>query len=1024
VPFRLAVNRPVGTLMLYVGLVFFGVFASTNLPLDFLPAISMPTIVVSAAYPGASSEEVRQLVAIPLEDAFASMKGIRALRSISRRGGVTLTLDFQWNTNMTLAGVEAREIIDTTFPLLPQEADRPQVLPVDPNAQPVLILGVRSTDDDLGKARRLADREIKTALQQVDGVGSVILVGGSESEVQVQIDQDRLDATGFAIDDVASFLAAANVDLPAGSFTEGSSEFLVRTNGRVSTPEEIGDLRIPMQNAGGIRIRDFASVVWRPREQASIFMNNGKESIGLIVRGRGGESPVRLSGRLRQEIARLSRAYTRSLEIVIVQDSAGTILQSIRGLVSAGLVGGAAAFLVMLLFLRRVRPAVILITAVPSSVLFCLLLLWITGRTINVMSLGGIALSVGMLVDDGVVVLENLQRRVSGEARGALRSLIAEATSEVAGSILGSTLTTMIVFVPVLFLPGLIGALYADLALAVIFSLFASLVVSVTLIPVLFLLTFPRNPDWKGAHALRASLLERSYRRSLGVSLRRPLFVGGAILSVALIAIPLVPATRLELVAPYDSGTISVRIVAAPSTNVDQLKRISRTASELLRNLPGVSSVWCRAGGENEDTFYLADPDTSRETISMTVQARFERRPRSRPLADQIRESLRIEGAEVLVNLPRSSLAQLLGLRENGGELSVLGQTPSEAHDHARELVAGLRGAAPDAVVRIAAAAAVEEIRYAPKRETLSRSGVTLATVAQATWAGLEGAVSTKLSAGGREYDVRVLLRRGDLADRGALSAMRVRTTGGGLVETGQVIDIQSGSSPSALVRENRLDVSVVRFDDRSPPAALKRAVADATKTPGVVDAAQSVFSQHVAEIALILLIALLLLYLLLGAQFESFVQPLIILVAVPLAATGVLGALLCTGQSLNLSSGLGVLVLFGTVVKTSIILYANYRRRIDAGAPSSFAIYTGTSERLRPILISTLATIVGLLPIAINLNGLSTEDGIAIAVIGGLLVSTALTLYVVPLITWGYYRKRRPSNTDRAVPVPGMLAK
>ncbi len=1005
-PFRLAVRRPVGTLMLYAGLVFFGVFASTNLPLDFLPAISMPTIVVSAAYPGASSEEVRQLVTIPLEDAFASMKGIRALRSISRRGVATLTLDFQWNTNMTLAGVEAREIIDSTFPLLPQEAERPQVLPVDPNAQPVLILGVRSTDEDLGKARRLADREIKTALQQVDGVGSVILVGGSENEVQIQVDQSRLVSTGLTIDDVASFLAGANIDLPAGSFTEGTREFLVRTNGRVGTPEELADLRIPMQNGAGVRIHDFADVVWAPKEQVSLFMNHGKEFIGLVVRGRGGESPVRLSTRLRQEVSRLSGAYGKSLEIAIVQDSAGTILQSIRGLVTAGLVGGAAAFLVMLLFLRRLRPAAILITSVPSSVLFCLLLLWITGRTINVMSLGGIALSVGMLVDDGVVVLENLQRRVSTGVQG-LRERIVEATSEVAGSILGSTLTTMIVFVPVLFLPGLIGALYADLALAVIFALFASLVVSVTLIPVLFLLTYPRRPDWQGAHALRSSTLERSYRRSLGVSLRRPMVVGGAILAVALVTVPLIPATRLELVAPYDSGTISIRIVAAPSTSMDHLKRIAQSASDRVGELPGVTAVWCRAGGENEDTFYLADPDTSRETISMTAQARFGRRPQSQPVVEQIRKSLQVEGAEVSVTLPRSSLAQLLGLRGSGADLSALGPTPKEAADHADAVVARLRAAQPSASVRVAAASAVEEIRYSPKRDTLSRSGISLATVAQTTWEGLEGAVSTKLSTGGREYDVRILLRRGDRNDREALSTMRVRTAGGGMVETGEMIDILKGSSPSALVRENRQDVSVVLVGDQFPSARLREAIAEAAKTPGIVDNAQTVFSRHAAEIALILLIALLLLYLLLGAQFESFVQPLIILVAVPLAVTGVLGALRITGQSLNLSSGLGVLVLFGTVVKTSIILFANYRRRIDAGAPSSFAIYTGTSERLRPILISTLATIVGLLPIAVNLDGLSTEDGIAISVIGGLVISTALTLYVVPLITWGYYRRK-----------------
>jgi multidrug efflux pump subunit AcrB len=1017
VPFRLAVRRPVGTLMLYAGLLFFGLFASVNLPLDFLPALSLPTLVISASYPGASSEEVRQLLTLPLEDACASMKGIRSIHSVSRRGVAVLTLDFQWGANMTIAGVEAREIIDAAYPLLPQEADRPRVLPVDPNAQPVLILGIRSRDGNIGAARMLADREVKTSLQQVDGVGSVILVGGSENEVQVQVSQSRLLAAGLSIDDVASFLASANIDLPAGVFTEGNSEFLVRTNGRVTTPEELADLRIPLQNGGGILLKEVADVSWQPKEQASLFMADAREFVGLVVRGRSGESPVRLAERLRTEVDRLSDAYGKSIEVIVVQDSAETILQSIKGLVYSALIGGGAAFLVMFLFLRRLRPSAILISSVPTSVLFCLLLLWITGRTINVMSLGGIALSIGMLVDDGVVVLENLQRRLSGTTEGSLREKIISATAEVAGSILGSTLTTMIVFVPVLFLPGLIGALYTDLALAVIFSLFASLIVSATLIPVLFLLTYPRRPQWAGEHALRASPLERGYRQSLALALRRPLVIGAAIIGIAIATIPLVPATRLELIAPYDSGTIAVRITAAPSTSMEQLKRIALSVSEKALSLPHVASVWCRAGGENDDTFYLADPETSRETITMTVQTRYGRRPESLPVAESLRKALSVEAADVTVALPRSSLAQLLGLRGAERELSAVGSTPREARSRAEEAAMSLQRAEPSVRAWIDEAAPVEELRYIPQRETLARSGVTLATVAQTTWEGLEGAVATKLASGGREYDVRILLSRADRSNREALEVMRMKTPSGGAVEAGEVVRIAEGSSPSALVRENRQDECSICIEQSTTSAGLKKAITAAAGMPGIVDSAQSIFSQHAGEIALILCIALLLLYLLLGAQFESFVQPFIILVAVPLATTGVLTALLVTGQSLNLSSGLGVLVLFGTVVKVSIILFANYRRRIDEGAPFSFAIYTGTSERLRPILISTLATIVGLLPIAINLNGLSTEDGIAIAIIGGLAVSTALTLYVVPLITWAYYRARQRDAANKRLP-------
>ena len=1007
-PVRFAVSRPVATLMLYAGLLFFGLIASFSLPVDFLPEISVPTLVVSASYPGASAEEMRRLVAIPLEDAFASMKGISSLRSVSRRGLATLTLDFQWGTNMTLSGVQAREIIDGVYPLLPQAAERPRVLPLDPNAKPVIILGVASRDESLQTARTLADREIKTALQQVEGVGAVVLVGGSEREVHLEVDESRLLAAGLSIDEVASFLAAANLDLPAGTFTDGETEYLVRTDGRVGTPQALAALEIPTPSGYLLRISDLARAAWRPKEQLSLFLVNGRESVGLLVRARSGESPVRLSQRLRTEIARLSSAYAGSLEITVVEDGATPILESIHALVTAALLGAGAAFLVMVLFLRRMRPALILITSVPASVLFCLLLLWITGRTVNVMSLGGIALSVGMLVDDSVVVLESLERRLASVSAGSLRDGIISATCEVSSSIVGSTFTTVVVFVPVLFLPGLIGALYTDLALAVLYSLFASLVVSATLVPVLFLITYPAHSNWPGEHALRAGSIERGYRRTLARALRHPLVVAAVLLAVTALTVPLLFATRLELVAPFDSGTIEVRLAAAPATSMEHLARIAHAASNRLLALPRVVSVWCRAGGEESDTPYFADAAATRETVTMWVRTSYGRKPDSIPIVNTARRALAMEGADLSVSLPQSSLAQLLGLRALGRELSTLAPTPEQAGDRARRVASALKFAAPSAVIRVEEAASVSELHCTPDREALARAGITLGAVAQVLWQDLEGAVPTRLSMSGRDYDVRVLLAEPERGTRKGLSRLRLKTASGSLVEVEGVTHIAAVQSPSTLVRENRQDVARVRMDEEADPSGrLAQAIAKAAREQGVADTARTVFARHAPEIGVVLAVALLLLYVLLGAQFESFIQPLIILVAVPLAAAGLLAALLGTGRSLNLSSGLAVLVLLGTVVKVSIILFANYRRRIDGGAPPSFAIYTGTSERLRPILISTVATICALLPIAVNWNGLSSEDGIATAVIGGLILSTALTLYVVPLLTWGYYRSR-----------------
>lgn len=1006
-PVRFAVNRPIATLMLSVALLLFGLFAAVNLPVGFLPSVSVPTLVISASYPGASPEEVRRLVAIPLEDALASMKGIRSLRSVSRRGASTVTLDFQWGTDMLLAGVRAREIIDGVYARLPQGADRPRVVPTDPNASALMVLSVSARDMTVRTARAMADREVKTALQRIDGVGSVVLIGGFDREVEAAVDQPRMAAAGLALSEIASFLASANVDLPAGSIVEGTREYLVRTDARMATPEALADLRIRAPAGQPIRLGELAKISWHPGEQRSLFLVDGRESVGLVIHGRPGASPPRLSKYLRSEIARLGAAYADSLSISVVEDASSTVVESLRGLLSATLLGAAAAFLVMLLFLRRLRPALILITAVPASVLFCLLLLWVTGRGINLMSLAGIALSIGMLVDDGVVVLENLERRLGCVPAERLREGIVEATSEVSGCILGSTLTTMIVFLPVLFLPGLLGALYADLALSVLFSLFASLVVSATLVPVLFLITRPAAHGSSGEALLRQRPIERGYRRTLGTSLRRPAIVGCATALAGAAALPLVLAVRLELVEPFDGGTVEVRMTAPPATSMEELKRIAMSASKRMLAVHRVASVWCRAGGESDDLSYFADDTLSRETISFVARTAYGRKPDTPPVAVSVRRVLAGERADLAVGLPRSAVSDLLGLRGGGGSLLALGPSPEGAVERARAAVEKLSAAAGSAAVRVALPAPIRELHCTPDRARLAHYGFDLAALAQTVDEQLEGAIATRLTADGRDYDVRVRIAPEFRLDQGDLESLKLRSQAGSPTELGSLVRIAERETPSVLVRENRRDAVAIQVELAGPASpTLADALAELRHDREIVDADRTLLEEHAPEVALVFVVALLLLYFLLAAQFESFVQPLIILVAVPLAATGVLAALVVTGRSLNLSSVLGVLVLFGTVVKVSIILFANYRRRIDGKSPVAFAIYTGTSERLRPILISTLATVGALLPVAVNWNGLSTEAGIATAVIGGLVVSTALTLYVVPLLSWGYYRR------------------
>jgi len=996
-----ALRRPAGTCMVFLGVMVLGAAAALHLRLELLPDLTLPRLTVSTSYPGLPAAEVRSLLTIPLEDQLASVKGVRRVSSVSRDSLSIISLEFAWGEDMVSAAVRTREGIDVAYTALPSDAGKPQVLPAEAGQGPIAIIEVRPLRGDLAFARRLGEREIRTRLQQVDGVGSVVLTGGAVDEVVVSVDQSLMASKGLALSDVAAVVGRNNYDYPTGAIVQGGQEYLVKATGAVTDPAALGQFHFRGSRAA-LSLSDIASIAVEQRERASFFQVDGREAVGLSVMARKGSSPLAVARGLREEVSRLQSAYGRDLAISVVSDGSTLVAASLRGLGFSILAGSLIAFLVLVVFLRDLRTAGLLMLSLPVAITVTLLALQVLGRTLNIMSLGGCALSIGMVVDNAVVILENLQRRHDGlpvTADSVLRH-----TRELAASRLGATLTLIVVFLPVIFLPGLLGALFTDLSLSVVFAQVSSFLTSITLMPVLFL-ALSRRSSRRGR--ARRAWSDRRFRRGLLSALRRPWVVIAAVGVLTSAGALCVPLLRFEFLPPQDTGEIAVTITMPYGTDLERGSAVAADCSRLILNVRGVRRVFGRAGGEPGDAPYYADPEERREIIHLRVVRDPAAGPAAEPVATAIRKALVLDSGRVEVALPGSLVAPLLGLGRTGHAVVVSGATQEEAQSRGRTVAGRLEGAGGFCRVSLQPTGERSEIRLLPNREAITVAGLSLADLAETVRAAITGDYPSHIVVEGREMDVRVRLARRQASRPGDLPALVVGTSGGSPARLSQLVTIREEPAVPALYRRDRADAVIVSVEPAAGrDASVAEDIASLERRHDWVRSVEgSVLSENVRTLLAAFGLVVALLYLVLGGLFESFLLPALLLTALPLSFSGIAIALAITGKPLSFDSTLGIIVLFGIAVNNSIILSETYSARRGAGVPLVAAVYQGTADRMRPIIITMLITVLSLLPVAVDLSRTSAESGMAVAIIGGLFVSTILTLFVLPRLFIGYFR-------------------
>ena len=1043
---RLSVKHPVTTAMLVLTVVLFGVIGLDQLPVDLLPKIEYPMLVIIARYPGAAPAEVEQLVTRRLEEAAARMAGLDLLSSSSREGMSTVQARFSWGTNLDQAAIDMREKIDMVRSYLPSDVENISVIKADPSMQPVMRVDLYG-ERDLGQLTNLATDVVKPAIERLEGVAAVDMVGGVERKVFIDVDPRRLQAYGVTISQVTAALRQENLSLPGGDVPIGDKRYKVRTIGELKNLEDVEEIRLLSQAGGSIPLREVATISAGPDELSSMARFDGKPSVSLLVQKRSDANTVQVARAVRQTMKDVSISLPGGAKLGASQDQSNFIEWAVQAVISSAILGGILAVVVLFAFLRDWRSTVVIGLSIPVSIVATFLAMYFSKMTLNMMSLGGMALGVGMLVDNSIVVLENIYRHHTEMGKPPLEAAV-QGAEEVGMAITASTLTNLVVFLPIVFVGGLSAHLFRQLALVVTYSITSSLVVALTIVPVgcALLLSIPQSrARFRGPLGRIGDALDSwpgQYKQALAAFIKRPR-AAFALIGVSVLATAgLIPLIGGEFLPPMDRREINVKVSLERGSKLEATDRVVRSVEDVVSRLPEVESYSGFVGGSRSLDAAGTVPESGSVNIRLK-QGRGQGRV-TQEVQDAIKQALPpFPGAEVKVE-------RVTGV---AGEQSFMG-TPVEVTIKGVDYSV-LRLLQKDVAARLSAVPSLKEVDSGTEdvlpevhvevdRRRASSYGLSAGYVATVVRASIQGETATRFRAGGTEYDAVVRLAgvyRESVPD---VENLLLMSPGGQAVPLWQVAQVSRQVGPPSIQRRDQTRVVTVRAsaagrDLNAAVAAARRALAQMPLPEGYslefTGQAQEMFGAF-SSLGFVLLIALLLDYIVLASQFESLVHPFTVMITVPLAAIGSVMGLFITGKTFSVPSLIGLITLAGVAVNNAIVFvdYANQLRK--EGMDMQTALMTTGARRLRPILMTSMTTIFGLVPLAIGTgSGAELEAPLAIVVMGGLITSTFLTLFIIPVMyMWvenlmgrlrGWIAKRgetESSITKRAVPTLVVL--
>ncbi|MGQ0648328.1 MAG: efflux RND transporter permease subunit [Gemmatimonadaceae bacterium] len=1009
-----AVKRPVSTIASVIAIVLLGSVSLSRLPVSLLPDVTLPVLTIRTLYPGSAATEVSRFIAEPIEEAIAATPGLVELRSISRTGEATTIARFAWGTNMQTTVLNVRERLDNARGRLPERAERPTLLTSDPGERPIAVLAL-STTSDLRALSRTAEEVYARRLEQIAGVASVAVVGAPEDEIRVEADPARLRALGLTPNDLSTAISNANPTGASGTIRRGQFRFAVRTLTEFRDPNEVLD--VPIGPVGsGIRVRDVASVSLTTADPKTLTRLDGVRAVGLVVYKDAGSNTVAVTRQLRETVDGLTKEFP-AITLNIVAAQADFVVDALSNLGQEIAAGGIISLLLIIVFLRNWRMSMAIGIMVPLSILVALVLLQLLDVSINVLSLGGLALGVGLLVDNAIVVAEASARK-HDEGLPLMQATI-EATEEVSGPLVAGTLTTLLVFGPIIFVRGLAAALFRDLSLSVVTSVAASLILALTLMPVL--IAGRRREAGDGRRRLsreqaqttdeqqrRASsrltalghALARWYERGMRWSLANPALVFG--MAIAATAFTGWVAIRLprEVLPAVDERVAVAQLQLAEGTAIEETTRQVGRLEEIARSL-GSRGVYSRVGiATDEEVLAGAEPGSSATAqLIVPVPANVD----AQRFADRLRSGVPdlAQGALAIDLAGQSEFGSLIGREGRTVRVEVSARTIDEAARWADTTRLRLASLPALTDVRSSQQGSQPVVEVALERARMAERGVSIDAVSNALAGGLGGVEASEL----RETDRRtpISVRYAGTANEDLATALNTVVSGTPVQEF-------------VVPKETRAPVEVVRVGQR-PVVAVEGLVAqggtsgatDAVTTlmrsltfPGgvswAVTGADAEQRRTTGELTLVALLSVALVFLVLAGEFGSFRIPLVVMLTVPLAAAGGLIFLWLTGQSINAVSLIGIVVMIGMADNEAVVKLDAIRRFREAGHSVDDAIVLGGHQRLRAIAMTNLTTITGVLPLVFGWgSGGALYQPLAAGVIGGSLSALLVTFFLLP---------------------------
>ncbi|MGR3551585.1 efflux RND transporter permease subunit [Pseudooceanicola sp.] len=1006
---RISVNAPVFATMIMAALMVIGSYSFMRLPIEQLPDVDFPVVAVVVSYPGAAPEAVESDIIEPIEESVNTISGIDYIQSTARAGEALVILFFEMDVDSATAMQEVRDRLGTIQAGFPENANDPLLFKFDPAEQPIVSLAVSSQTMSLRDLTALTEDVVEPRLSSIQGVGRASVVGGIPRQLNVLIDPDRLSAFGVGVGEVTAALGQDNQDLPAGSIEQGLAVQSIQVEGRIENAVDFLDIIVARRGGQPVRLRDVATVVDGEAEPESIALLNGQAALAVDVVKTQGSNTVEVAEAIRHAVVELMAGeLPEDVSVEIVRDNAVAVEESYEGVQSMMIEGAALAVLIVFLFLNSWRSTVITGLTLPISVIGTMTVLYFLGFTLNIMTLLALSLAIGLLIDDAIVVRENIMRHLHmGKSH---RQAALEGTNEIGLAVLATTLSIVAVFLPVAFMEGIIGKFFLQFGVTVSVAVLISLFVAFTLDPMMSSVWYDPagEPNVKRGPVGRVvaqfgrffDWLSKGYRGLLRWSLRHRITTLGVALAAFVGSFFLVPFVGVEFAPAVDNSEFQVQVETPVGSSLDYTSTKVRQVDRVLREFPEVTGTYATIAGAGSD-----GQNSATLAVSMVSASERSRSPQEMTLP--VREALMaIPGIDVTIGAAGGlgGVSAPVQINIYGDNLDVLGPL-SDRLVRALQTIDGLE----DVASSLDAAQPVLGVRI--NREAASDLGVSLQQIGATLRPMLGGDdVSDWTSPDGRSFTVTVRLPEKMRHDTDVLRALPVAQSGGtGMVRLDQVADIVQSYGPSEILRRDlsrqvlvSANLSGLTLGDVMPEV---QAAMDALDLPTGYRVSAGGDAEQLAETASAagsaLLLAVIFIYLVLASQFGSFLQPIAIMAALPLALVGVMLGLMVGGSTLNMFSMIGFIMLMGLVVKNAILLVDNANQHVrEEGMHLYDALLEAGSTRFRPIIMTTLAMIFGMLPLALNIHEGSGQNApMAHAVIGGLISSTILTLVVVPVV-------------------------